>query len=120
MGVSAKKSSGRRAGQEVMLAFVIKANQTTAKAMTRLVDSQVWTGVQANQHFKSKLPSGAEITTVTPAGATDSSSCQDNSYVVDTGIASSECACNAGYTGTTSCSACDAGKYKIATGSASC
>jgi len=72
--VSAKKSSGRRAGQEVMLAFVIKANQTTAKAMTRLVDSQVSTSVQANQHFKSKLPSGAEIKSVTPAGATDSSS----------------------------------------------
>jgi hypothetical protein len=39
--VSAKKSFGRRDDQEVMLDFVIKANQTTAQAMTRLVGNSL-------------------------------------------------------------------------------
>ncbi len=56
-------------GPEVLLEFVVAANESTAAAMRKLIDAQLSTSALANSHLRPFLPDGAFIAAVTPAGA---------------------------------------------------
>jgi len=56
------------------------------------------------------------------AGEKECTACTSNSQAPPVSGAQTDCVCNAGYTGLdgATCTACEAGKYKIATGDAAC
>ena len=53
----------------MLLEFIVAANSTTASSMKKLIDSELSTAPLANMQLKDRLPEGAVIVAVTPAGA---------------------------------------------------
>jgi hypothetical protein len=66
--VSEKDILSTYPGSETLLEFVLMANESTAAAMKKLINSQLSTAAFANSHLRPFLPEGAMVAAVMPAG----------------------------------------------------